>query len=307
MPHSPFRTINTGIVMRLLVLGITGMLGSTAFRLLSRWGGHEVYGTARDSAARAWFPEIAEDCILTGIDVANADRLAAVMARVGPDIVINAIGVIKQIDDALDPLIAIPINAEFPHRLATLCALAGARLIHISTDCVFSGRVGGYRETDPPDATDLYGLSKYLGEIDRPNAVTLRTSIIGPEPAAQHGLVEWFLAQRGSVKGYTGAVFSGLTSAELTRVIAEYVIPRPDLRGLYHVAAKPIAKYDLLQWLRAEYRHPVSIEAAAEPIIDRSLDGDRFRAATGYTAPDWPDMIRQMHALDERRRQGPTK
>ncbi|HEU4962037.1 MAG TPA: SDR family oxidoreductase [Sphingomonas sp.] len=286
--------------MRILVLGITGMLGSTAFRLLSARGDAEVFGLARSESALRWFPGISADRILAGIDAASPDRLADAIAQVRPDVVINAIGIIKQIDAALDPLTTIPINAELPHRLALLCALSGARLIHVSTDCVFSGRTGGYREDDPPDATDLYGLSKYLGEVDQPHALTLRTSIIGPELATRHGLLEWFLSQRGSVRGYAGTVFSGLTSAELTRAIAEYAIPHPELHGLYHVAAAPIAKHDLVRMIRSEYRHPVAIERVAEPTIDRSLDGDRFRAATGYVAPAWPEMIRQMHFLDER-------
>jgi dTDP-4-dehydrorhamnose reductase len=293
--------------MRILILGITGMFGSTAFRLLSRRGDHEVFGLARDGGARQWFPDIAADRTLTGIDVTDRDRLTEAITGVRPDVVINAVGIIKQVDAALDPLVAIPINAELPHRLAALCAAIGARPIHVSTDCVFSGRTGNYREEDAPDATDLYGLSKYLGEVDRPHALTLRTSIIGPELATQHGLVEWFLAQRGNAKGYAGAIFSGLTSAELTRVIADVAIPRPALHGLYHVAAAPIAKHDLLHLLREEYDHPVTIERVAEPIIDRSLNGGRFHAATGYVAPYWTDMIRRMRALDERARHGPTE
>jgi len=291
--------------MRVLILGITGMLGSTAFRILSRRGDHEVFGLARQHAARAWFPDFKADRILTGIDVTDRDRLAAAADRIRPDVVINAVGIIKQIDAALDPLIAIPVNAELPHRLAVLCERIGARLIHVSTDCVFSGDTGRYREEDRPDAADLYGLSKYLGEVDKPHALTLRTSIIGPELETSYGLVEWFLAQRASARGYARAVFSGLTSVELTRAIADYAIPRPDLHGLYHVAAEPIAKHDLLELLRDEYGHPIVIDRVAEPTIDRSLDGGRFRAATGYVAPAWPDMIRIMHAFDERH-QGPT-
>jgi len=286
--------------MRILILGINGMLGSTAFRLLSQRDDVDVFGFARRETARRWFPAVAADRILTGIDVVNPDRLAAAMASVQPDVVINAVGIVKQLNAALDPLIAIPINAELPHRLAALCAHLGARLITIGTDCVFSGRTGGYREDDPCAAVDLYGRSKYLGEVDRPNAVTLRTSMIGPELASRHGLFEWFLAQRDTVRGYTRAVFSGLTTAELTRVIADHVIPNTALCGVYHVAAAAIAKYDLLRLVAAEYRHPVTIEPVAEPVIDRSLDGNRFRAATGYVAPDWPAMIRQMRALDDR-------
>jgi dTDP-4-dehydrorhamnose reductase len=286
--------------MRILILGITGMMGSMAFRLLSRRTEHDVFGTTRQDTARHWFPGVAPERIIARVDAGALDRLAATILQIRPQLVINAIGIIKQKDAALDPLAAIPINAELPHRLAVLCEQSGARLIHISTDCVFSGRTGDYREDDLPDADDLYGRSKYLGEVDYPHALTLRTSIIGPELATRHGLLEWFLSQRGTVRGYAGAVFSGLTSAELTRVIAEYSIPHPELHGLYHVAAAPIAKYDLLRSIGAEYGPAATVERIAEPVIDRSLNGERFRAATGYVAPDWPDMIRQMHALDAR-------
>jgi dTDP-4-dehydrorhamnose reductase len=286
-----------------MILGVTGMLGSTALRLLSRSGAHETIGVARDPLAGRWFPDVPAARMVTGIDVSDAAQLAATIAAHRPEVLINAVGVIKQVEAAVDPLVAIRINAELPHRLARLCGEVGARLIHVSTDCVFSGRRGRYRESDPPDVTDLYGLSKYLGEVDDPHAITLRTSIIGPELATRHGLLEWFLAQRGPVSGFTRAIYSGLTSAELTRVIETQVITAPALCGLYHVAASPISKRDLLALIASAYAHPVAIEPVAEPAIDRSLDGGRFRAATGYVAPTWPELIGRMRALDGRVRQ----
>lgn len=284
--------------MRIAVLGISGMFGSMAFRLLTRRSEFEVFGSLRSATSAALLGYASSDRVLTGIDARDPDGLVQLLSQARPAIVINAIGIVKQLAAANDPLITIPINAELPHRLARVCALLGARLIHISTDCVFSGRTGGYLESDPPDVADVYGLSKFLGEVDYPNAVTLRTSIIGPELGSRNGLLEWFLAQRGQVPGYTGAVFSGLTSAELTSVIADYVIPRPELHGLYHVAAEPIAKYDLLRAIAAEYNHPVELERDSSVVIDRSLNGDRFRSVTGYVAPSWPEMIRRMRELD---------
>lgn len=220
----------------------------------------------------------------------------AVLARVQPDVLINCVGLIKQLADAKDPLTALPINAMLPHRLARLCELAGTRLIHMSTDCVFSGRQGAYRESDMSDAEDLYGKSKYIGELhDLPHAITLRTSIIGHELGSSHALVDWFLSQQGSVKGFTKAIFSGLPTVELARVMKDFVIPHPQLNGLYHVAAEPIAKLDLLQLVAAEYGKQVDICPDDELVIDRSLDGSRFRDATGYVAPAWPELIRRMH------------
>lgn len=234
--------------------------------------------------------------LLCRLDVLDHDALTAVMARVKPDVVINCVGLIKQLADAKDPLTALPINAMLPHRLARLCELGGARLIHVSTDCVFSGRKGMYLESDPSDAEDLYGKSKYIGELhDLPYVITLRTSIIGHELGSSHALVEWFLAQQGSVRGFTKAIFSGLPTVELARVMKDFVIAHPQLNGLYHVAAEPIDKYRLLGLVAAQYGKSIEIFPDEALVIDRSLDGSRFRAATGYVAPDWVELVRRMH------------
>jgi dTDP-4-dehydrorhamnose reductase len=176
-----------------------------------------------------------------------------------------------------------------------LCKATGARLVHISTDCVFSGEKGGYLESDFPDAYDLYGRSKLLGEVDYPHAITLRTSIIGRELSGHRSLVGWFLAQQGTVQGFTGAIFSGLPTMELARVINEYVLPRPDLHGLYHVATQPINKYDLLKLVAKTYGKDTEIVPSDRLTIDRSLNADRFREATGYVAPEWPVLVQNMH------------
>jgi len=187
------------------------------------------------------------------------------------------------------------INSLYPHVLHRLCRARGVRLVHVSTDCVFSGRKGAYRESDPSDAEDVYGRSKFLGEVAGPGAVTLRTSIIGRELSVERGLVEWFLSQRGrKVKGFTKAVFSGLTTLELSKVIRRVLADWVELEGLYHVAAEPVTKFDLLKLIRDVYRLDVEIEPDDSLACDRSLDGSRFREATGYVAPSWPEMIRAM-------------
>jgi dTDP-4-dehydrorhamnose reductase len=213
---------------------------------------------------------------------------------VRPSVVVNCIGLVKQLAQADDPLSALPINALLPHRLARLCGLVGARFVHISTDCVFNGRKGSYLESDPSDAEDLYGRSKYLGEVAYPHSITLRTSIIGHELSSAHGLVGWFLAQEGTVKGYRKAIFSGLPTVELSRIVRDVVLPQPELSGLYHVAAEPIAKYDLLQLVRDAYGKTIAIEPDDGVSIDRSLNAERFRKATGYVAPPWPELVERM-------------
>jgi dTDP-4-dehydrorhamnose reductase len=282
--------------IRLLVLGATGMLGNAMLRFFADSAGFETFGSAR-SGIKQLRADLHER-VITGVDVENPDALAGLLARVRPQVVINAVGLVKQLHNADDPLAALPINALLPHRLVRLCALAGARLVHVSTDCVFAGTRGGYLEDDLPDAHDLYGRSKLLGEVTTaPHAVTLRTSIIGHELASAHGLVGWFLDQRGAVLGYSRAVFSGLPTVELAHVVRDHVLPRPTLSGLYHVSAAPIDKLSLLRLVAERYGHAVEIQPDDRVVIDRSLDSGRFRAATGYVAPDWPELVRRMHAF----------
>jgi dTDP-4-dehydrorhamnose reductase len=183
-----------------------------------------------------------------------------------------------------------------PHRLARLCKLAGSRLIHVSTDCVFSGAKGGYVEEDASDAQDLYGKSKFLGEVHDAHTITLRTSIIGHELQSAHGLIDWFLSQQGRCKGYRRAIFSGLPTVVLAKIMRDVVIPKPELSGLYHVAAEPIAKLDLLTLVARQYNQSTNIVPDDGLVIDRSLSADRFRQATGYVAERWPELIKQMHA-----------
>jgi dTDP-4-dehydrorhamnose reductase len=280
---------------RILVLGSTGMLGNAMLRLFADDPAHEIFGTARSGSALRYFPDSLVSRLRIGIDVENADALAAVMAELRPDVVINCVGVIKQLENADDPLAVLPINALLPHRLARLCALGRARLVHISTDCVFNGSRGGYVESDVSDAEDLYGRSKLLGEVTHTHTVTLRTSIIGHELASAHGLIGWFLSQDSPVRGFTKAIFSGLPTVELARIIKDRVLPDGNLAGLYHVAANPISKYDLLNLVAKVYGKRIDIVPDDKLVIDRSLNADRFNSATGYLPPDWPQLIKRMH------------
>lgn len=283
---------------KIVVLGASGMLGNAMFRLLSDVPEFEVTGALRAASGVKNFDQNLREKLVAGIDVENPDSLARLFAQTAPDVVINCVGLVKQLADADDPLAAIPINALLPHRLARLCELAGARLVHVSTDCVFAGDRGNYRESDFADASDLYGRSKYLGEVrERDNAITLRTSIIGRELNSAHGLIDWFLAQQGSVRGFRRAIFSGLPTVELARVVRDYVIPRPELHGLYHVASAPISKLDLLHLVAAQYGKETSIVADDQLVLDRSLDASRFAAATGYVAEPWPELVKKMHAF----------
>lgn len=270
------------------------MLGNAVYRLFAGSPGYNVVGTVRSAGTKIATPQGTNARLLSGVDVEQVDSLVSAFENVRPDIVINCIGLVKQLAAANDPLVTLPINSLLPHRLARLAAMVDARLIHVSTDCVFTGSRGNYLESDAPDAQDLYGRSKLLGEVDYPNAVTLRTSIIGTELNSAHGLVGWFLAQSGTVKGYSKAVFSGLPTVELAAVIRDVVLPRPDLHGVWHVSSEPIAKYDLLSLVAAEYGKDITIQPDDQLIIDRSLDSNRFRTATGWTPKSWPQLIASM-------------
>jgi len=282
--------------MRVLVLGASGMIGSAMFRELSDQREWSVFGTLRSDDAKRFFSfEIASN-LMTGVDVETPDEMHRLFSKVNPDVVINCIGLTKHHRDSEKRLSAISINALFPHQLAELCLSGGTRLIHVSTDCVFSGRQGAYVESDEADAMDVYGKTKFLGEVHYSHAITLRTSTIGHELQSQFGLLEWFLAQQDRCKGYRNAIFSGLTNTAFAQLVRDIVIPRADLSGLYHVGASAICKYDLLHLIAQAYGKAIHIEPDEQLMINRSLNSQRFCLATGYLAPAWPELIKSMHA-----------
>lgn len=282
--------------MKIVVFGASGMIGSAMFRVLSAKTGWQVWGTLRSADAKRFFSSDQQDKLVAGVDVEKQDALVRMFVQVQPDVALNCIGLTKHHKEAGDPLLALPLNALLPHRMADLCAVAGTRLIHVSTDCVFAGTKGNYGESDAPDAGDVYGKSKHLGEVDYPHAVTLRTSTIGHELQSAYGLLEWFLSQQGSCNGFSRAIFSGLPNTVFAQVVRDVVIPRPDLRGLYHVGADPIGKYELLKLIARVYGKQIDIVRDDEFTIDRSLNSARFNQATGYKPAGWPELIQAMRA-----------
>lgn len=284
-------------VQRVLVLGAAGMLGHAMMRYLASVPDVTVSGTIRAARLPPGFPPTLADRVETGIEATDDAALRQAIARLRPDVIVNCIGLIKQRPGGQDPEQTILVNALVPHRLARLASEGGARLVHLSTDCVFSGATGGYTEDSVPDARDFYGRSKLLGEVTEGDAITLRTSIIGPELGPALGLVGWFLGQTGRVPGYRHAIFSGLPTVELARVIHHHVLPAPDLRGLFHVSARPISKYDLLSLVADAYGSPAELVPDDAVRIDRSLDSTRFRTITGYAPADWPTLVAEMKAF----------
>lgn len=279
---------------RVLILGGSGMLGHKLWQTLSPR--FDTFATFRRAPGSYRSLEIFDEArMLGGIRAEDFETVERAFAIVKPEVVINCIGVVKQDAAAKDPVTSITVNSLFPHRLAELCGDAGARLIHISTDCVFSGQKGNYNEADAPDASDLYGRTKLLGEVRAGNCLTMRTSMIGRELSGAHGLLEWFLGQAGQrVRGFKRAAFSGFTTGTLSKIIGDVIEKHPALRGIYHVAAEPITKFDLLSLVNEIYGLKVQIDEDEALICDRSLDGKRFRSATGFVPPSWPEMIEIM-------------
>lgn len=286
---------------RVLVLGATGMLGNAMFEFFSEDPRFEAFGTLRTNSKRKHFASHLHERLLSGIDVEKEADLITLFADIRPNLTINCVGIIKQLSAANNHLAMLSTNAVVPHRLAQICRVANSRLVHFSTDCVFSGAKGGYVERDFPDANDLYGRTKFLGEVDYPNSITLRTSIIGHELDSANSLVDWFLSQEGSVNGYRNAIFSGLPTIEIARVIRDRVLPHDNLCGLYHLSAEPINKFDLLKLIAEVYGKKIDVLPSDELVIDRSLVSNRFRQATGYQPPHWKKLIEHMYKYHQNR------
>ncbi len=284
--------------MKVLVLGGDGMLGHELFRELRER--HDIRVTLRQALA-AYGNIFSESSAFAGVDVRGSDRILEVIAQFRPAAVVNCIGIVKQRPESEEAIVSIEVNALLPHRLAIACRAAGARLVQLSTDCVFSGAKGGYREEDRPDPPDVYGRSKLLGEVTGEGALTLRTSMIGLGLYRKTSLVDWFLAQKGKVQGYRNAIFSGLTTRELSRVIRMLLEKHLQASGLYHLSAAPINKYELLVKLRERLGKSIEIVPADEPRIDRSLDSTRFRQGFSYKPPEWDAMLDELAGDTERK------
>jgi len=279
--------------MRILILGGDGMMGHQLLKSLRER--HEVRVTLRQNEdAYAGIGLFSRIDSYFGIDVTAPGAVAGVMNDFRPEVVVNCVGIVKQRATAKEAIPSITINALLPHQLALLCAEQGARLIHLSTDCVFSGRRGNYRENDFPDANDLYGRTKLLGEVAEPPCLTLRTSIIGWELNRKKSLLEWFVAQAGPIKGFTKAIYSGFSTMEMTRIIERLFTIFPSACGIYHVSSEPISKFDLLVRMNQRLELGRVIIPYSDFVCDRSLDSTRFQREFNYEPPSWESMIEEL-------------
>jgi dTDP-4-dehydrorhamnose reductase len=274
------------------VFGANGMLGHKVLQEFNRR--FDTWGTIRASIG-PWehLPFFQSDKIVEDVEVTSHGKIIDALDLVQPKVVVNCIGIVKKLEEGESPVSAITVNALFPHWLAELCRERGIRLIHISTDCVFSGKVGDYAENALPDPYDLYGRTKLLGEVTEQNCLTLRTSIIGRELKRTVGLLEWFLSQNGkTIQGYKYAIFSGFTTSELASILAHIVANYTDLYGLYHLSAEPISKYDLLYMIREALSLEITINEYTGFLVNRSLNSERIREILEYQPPSWQEMIK---------------
>lgn len=281
-------------MLNVMILGVTGMLGYSLYVNLNDYKNLNVIGTARNLLGKELYFNKRTENIILGVDATDIDSIDNAMNSANPDIVINCIGLIKQHEISKQHVDAIKINALLPHQLADLCNKHNARLIQFSTDCVFDGKVGLYRESDIPNSTDLYGKSKCLGEVNYGKHLTLRTSIIGHELNSSVSLIDWFLSQSTEVNGYSKAIFSGLPTCYIAKLLAEKIIVNDSLNGLYHLSAEPIDKYTLISLVSEIYGKSIKINKSEMLNIDRSLDSTRLREAIGFIPPTWYDLIKFM-------------
>ena len=279
---------------KLLIIGVGGMLGNALYRYFDEITNNRTFGLLRNKKKILnFFNKFNSEKIIEK-DFFDLDNLDQILSDLSPNIIFNCIGIVKQNPLSNDPLSSIRVNSIFPHLLNKLSLKFNFRLIHFSTDCVFSGLQGNYLETDFADANDIYGRSKFLGEISNNGNITIRTSFIGKELGTNRALLNWFLSQKGKIKGYKNAIYSGLTTLEVAKVLDKYVIPNPDLKGLYHLSADNINKYSLLSLLNEVYKKDLFIEEDLNIKIDRSLNSNKFRKETGYKPLKWEKAIQEM-------------
>ncbi len=280
--------------MKILIFGGNGMLGHKLVQVLHEQ--IEVWATIRGAFSDIEHYRVFEkERTVENVEVTDLESVVAAIEKSRPDVVINAVGVIKQLPDSKNVITTLSINSIFPQQLANLSEKYGYRLITIGTDCVFSGTKGNYTETDMADAVDLYGQSKRWGEVYGKNCLTLRTSIIGHELGTAHSLLEWFLSNRGGkVKGFSHAIYSGFPTVVFADIIRHLIVSQPSLNGLFHVSSEPISKLELLRLIDKAYDANITIEPSDEVRIDRSLDSTRFRKTANFEPESWPEMIRRM-------------
>ena len=286
--------------MKILILGSNGLVGNTITRYFFEKENYQTIAILRDCTKLKLFHKKFHQKFLVIENILDYEETKKIIKSVKPDILINCLGITNK-EMKINPMQIekfITINSLFPHWLQRLCSNIDARLIHFSTDCIFSGNKGFYSENDIPDPPDIYGRSKLLGELNYENTLTIRKSVIGHELASKKGLLEWFLAQNNYVQGYKNVIFSGITVLELARLIDTYIIPRSDLKGILNISGQSISKFDLLKILANVYNKSIEIIPNESMNINRTLNGSQFNKLTGYRISSWSSLIKSMYEFN---------
>jgi dTDP-4-dehydrorhamnose reductase len=283
--------------MKILILGSSGLLGNTLTKYFFQNSSFQTFATLRDFSKISFFREKYHKNFLKLSNILDFIELEKKIKSIKPNVIINCLGITNKYRIVDFDLIQqyIKINALFPHKLCEICSRNDVRLIHFSSDCVFSGLKGFYSENDFADPIDIYGKSKLMGELNYKNSITIRKSVIGHELTSKNGLLEWFLNQGNEIEGYKKVFFSGLTVLELAKIIVDYILPRIDLNGLFNISGESISKYQLLKIIADVYKKPIEIIPNELKNIDRSLDASKFNKLTGYKSKPWPELINAMH------------
>ena len=280
---------------KVLVFGTTGMLGFTLFTFLKKKN-LKVFGISRKKK------NFANKYMIFMKDF-NEINLKKILSKIKPDFVINCAGMINHKINSGNILETININSYFPHLLANNSIKFNFKLINISTDCIFSGRKGNYHEMSLPDATDIYGITKKIGEVNNQNSINIRTSIIGHELFAKKGLLEWFLKQKKKISGFSNVFFSGLTTLELSKIIWNYFINKNfnyKRQSTIHLSGKKTSKLNLLKIISKIYMKKILIKSVKVKKSDKSLNSSYFKSISNYESPSWEKSIKEMKEFYEK-------
>jgi dTDP-4-dehydrorhamnose reductase len=282
--------------MRILILGGNGMIGHKMYQILSKFK-EDTWVTLRNDLSTYSFSSIYNyEKVIDNIDLTDFNKLSRILNEIKPDIILNASGITIRRGVEKIKSNTILINSALPHFLNEWVSFNNKRLIHFSTDCVFSGKKGDYLDTDIKDAYDLYGSTKSLGEIiDSQFAVTLRGSMIGRELENKTELFEWFLKQKNKkIKGFSEVIYSGITTVKMAEIILTLINNYPNLTGIYNISSKPITKLALLKLCNEYFDVNAIIEMDGSYSSNKNLISEKFFNHIGMKQPNWEDLIKQL-------------
>lgn len=284
---------------KVLIIGASGMIGHQMWMMAQKY--YNAFAFIRKSKSHYdnWNLFNSKN-VIDGVNVTDFSLVESKLIKIKPDVVINCTGITIRKKEIQDLNYTLNVNSLFPQKLAKWCQNQGVRLIHFSTDCVFSGKKGYYAESDIPDATDHYGTTKFLGEVIGDKILTLRIPVIGRELEGKTELLEWVLRQKNQkIKGYSRALYSGMTVHQASKEIYKLIESTTILGGLYHISTPPISKYDLIHKINQIYKLNIQIDKEDTHITNKVLISEKYQQITGFSAPSWEIMLEEALAEND--------